>query len=153
MFGKEGYMSILSDSANQLGETSQYKHQISQYLSGYHNQGYRTLEGYRMASGRLHWWCCVEVNQTLQRHCRRSRPYEGWNGKNGAQDDNEKPITSDVFRVDKGVKATAPYTYFEVKVIVEGVLIVSDAIGQKVRAVEEDVFYFPKAATSKFCPA
>ncbi|CAI7670868.1 unnamed protein product [Penicillium bialowiezense] len=65
-------------------------------------------------------------------------------------DDNEKPITSDVFRVDKGVKATAPYTYFEVKVIVEGVLIVSDAIGQKVRAVEEDVFYFPKAATITF---
>ena len=69
------------------------------------------------------------------------------------QDDNEKPIASGVFRVDKGGKATAPYTYFEVKVVVERVLIDSDTTGQKVRAVEGGVLYFPKGATSKFRPA
>ncbi|GAB7357344.1 hypothetical protein MBLNU459_g8295t1 [Dothideomycetes sp. NU459] len=63
------------------------------------------------------------------------------------QDDKEKPITSGFFRVEKGGKATATYTYFEVKVIVEDTLIVSDGTGQKVTAVKGDILYFPKDST------
>ncbi|KAJ5107915.1 hypothetical protein N7456_004590 [Penicillium angulare] len=66
------------------------------------------------------------------------------------KDDQDKPITSGFFRVEKGGKATATYTYFEVKFIVDGVLIVSDDSGQKVKAVKGDVLYFPKGATITF---
>lgn len=58
------------------------------------------------------------------------------------------PITSGFFRVEKGGKATATYTYFEVKIITEGELIISDGTGQKVKAVIGDVLYFPKGSTS-----
>lgn len=65
------------------------------------------------------------------------------------RDDPVAPLTSGFFRAVPGGKTTSTYTYFEVKLIVEGDLIVSDATGQKVKAVAGDVLYFPKGATSK----
>ncbi|OAL52229.1 hypothetical protein IQ07DRAFT_597874 [Pyrenochaeta sp. DS3sAY3a] len=66
------------------------------------------------------------------------------------KDDPVAPLTSGFFRVDPGGKTTSTYTYFEVKIIVEGDLIISDATGQKVKAVVGDVLYFPKGATITF---
>lgn len=70
-------------------------------------------------------------------------------GVSSTKDDPIAPLTSGFFRVDKGGKTTATYAYYEVKIIVEGDLIVSDGTGQKVNAVRGDVLYFPKGATSK----
>ncbi|KAH6975660.1 hypothetical protein EDB80DRAFT_883616 [Ilyonectria destructans] len=66
------------------------------------------------------------------------------------KDDAISPLTSGFFRAAPGEKATSTYTYFEVKLVVEGDLIVSDGTGQRVQAVVGDVLYFPKGATITF---
>ncbi|KAJ4182216.1 hypothetical protein NW767_005391 [Fusarium falciforme] len=66
------------------------------------------------------------------------------------KDDPVAPLTSGFFRAEAGAKTTSTYTYFEVKLVVEGDLIVSDGTGQKVNAVAGDVLYFPKGATITF---
>lgn len=47
---------------------------------------------------------------------------------------------------------TTTYAYHEYKFITEGDIVISDATGQKVKAVKGDVVYFPKGATSMIMP-
>lgn len=46
-------------------------------------------------------------------------------------EDTEKPITSGLFRLEKGESLTYTYTYHEMKLIVDGTLIIEDETGQK----------------------
>ena len=45
-------------------------------------------------------------------------------------EDTEKPITSGLFRLEKGESLTYTYTYHEMKLIVDGTLIIEDETGQ-----------------------
>ena len=49
-------------------------------------------------------------------------------------EDTEKPITSGLFRLEKGESLTYTYTYHEMKLIVDGTLIIEDENGQKIQA-------------------
>ncbi|GAB7357343.1 hypothetical protein MBLNU459_g8295t2 [Dothideomycetes sp. NU459] len=105
------------------------------------------LQATRRAINLLRNFEDVLMNQTyLPSYGEHKNIYIG-DAVSSTQDDKEKPITSGFFRVEKGGKATATYTYFEVKVIVEDTLIVSDGTGQKVTAVKGDILYFPKDST------
>ena len=46
-------------------------------------------------------------------------------------EDTEKPITSGLFRLEKGESLTYTYTYHEMKLIVDGTLIIEDETGQR----------------------
>lgn len=57
--------------------------------------------------------------------------------------DADKPITSGLFRLEKGESFSYLYDYHEMKLIVDGTLIIEDETGQKRTGVPGDLFYFP----------
>ncbi|MBT3214092.1 MAG: DUF861 domain-containing protein [Deltaproteobacteria bacterium] len=65
-------------------------------------------------------------------------------------EDKEKPITSGLFRLEKGESLTYTYTYHEMKFIVDGTLIIEDETGQKKTGNVGDLFYFTKGTTVTF---
>lgn len=65
-------------------------------------------------------------------------------------EDTDKPITSGLFRLEKGKPLTYTYTYHEMKLIVGGTLEIEDEAGQKVTATAGDLFYFDKGSTITF---
>ena len=65
-------------------------------------------------------------------------------------EDTEKPITSGLFRLEKGESLTYTYTYHEMKLIVDGTLIIEDETGQKKTGKVGDLFYFNKGTTVTF---
>lgn len=65
-------------------------------------------------------------------------------------DGAEKPITSGLFRVNKGEPLTYTYKYDETKIILEGNFVLEDTTGQKVEAKAGDVFFIPNGATITF---
>ena len=64
--------------------------------------------------------------------------------------DLEKPITSGLFRLEKGNSLTYWYTYHEMKFVVEGEFNISDETGTEVVATAGDLLYFPKGSTITF---
>lgn len=64
--------------------------------------------------------------------------------------DGAKPITCGFFRMEKGPALVYDYNYEEMKVIVEGEMIISDETGQSVEARPGDVFYFAKGSRITF---
>ena len=65
-------------------------------------------------------------------------------------EDSEKPITSGLFRLEKGESLTYTYTYHEMKFIVDGEFEIADETGEKVLAKTGDLLYFPKGSTITF---
>ena len=65
-------------------------------------------------------------------------------------EDADKPITSGLFRLEKGKPLTYTYTYHEMKLIVDGSFEIEDETGQKVTAKPGDLFYFDKGSTITF---
>jgi len=65
-------------------------------------------------------------------------------------EDTEKPITSGLFRLEKGESLTYTYTYHEMKFIVDGHFTIEDETGQKVTAKAGDLLYFPKGTSITF---
>jgi ethanolamine utilization protein EutQ (cupin superfamily) len=65
-------------------------------------------------------------------------------------EDNDKPITCGLFRLESGKALTYEYTYHEMKLIIDGELEISDDSGQKVTATAGDLFYFPKGSVITF---
>lgn len=66
-------------------------------------------------------------------------------------DDEEKTIVSGFYRMEKSDEPLVyEYTYHEMKIIVEGEMIISDAAGNSVSATVGDVFYFPKGSVITF---
>lgn len=65
-------------------------------------------------------------------------------------DDKEKCIVSGFFRIEKSKPLEYEYTYHEMKIIVEGEMLITDETGQQVHARVGDVFYFPKGAKITF---
>ncbi|EXJ80217.1 hypothetical protein A1O1_08359 [Capronia coronata CBS 617.96] len=64
--------------------------------------------------------------------------------------DPEKPISCGIYRLEKGTPLVYPYTYHEMKIILEGEFDISDETGQSVHGVPGDVFYFPKGSVITF---
>jgi ethanolamine utilization protein EutQ (cupin superfamily) len=64
--------------------------------------------------------------------------------------DAAKPITCGFFRMEKGPALVYDYHYEEMKVIVEGEMIIADETGQSVVARPGDVFYFAKGSRITF---
>ena len=64
--------------------------------------------------------------------------------------DKDKPITCGFFRMEKGKSLEYNYDYEEMKLIVEGEMIISDESGNRVHAKAGDVFYFAKGSTIRF---
>jgi ethanolamine utilization protein EutQ (cupin superfamily) len=64
--------------------------------------------------------------------------------------DNAKPITCGFFRMERGPALVQDYNYEEMKVIVEGEMIISDETGQSVEARPGDVFYFANGSRITF---
>ena len=64
--------------------------------------------------------------------------------------DKEKPITCGFFRMEKGKTLEYDYDYEEMKLIVEGEMIISDESGNRVHAKAGDVFYFAKGSRIRF---
>lgn len=58
-------------------------------------------------------------------------------------EDKDKPITSGLFRLEKGESLSYTYTYHEMKLIVDGTLEIEDETGH-------DLFYFPKGSAITF---
>ncbi len=65
-------------------------------------------------------------------------------------EDSEKPITSGLFRLEKGEPLTYTYTYHEMKLIVDGSFNIEDETGQKITATAGDLLYFTKGSTITF---
>ena len=65
-------------------------------------------------------------------------------------EDLEKPITSGLFRLEKGCSMTYLYTYHEMKFVVDGEFNISDETGKEVVATAGDLLYFPKGSTITF---
>ena len=65
-------------------------------------------------------------------------------------EDSEKPITSGLFRLEKGNELTYTYTYHEMKLIIDGEFKISDDTGAEVVATSGDLLYFPKGSTITF---
>lgn len=65
-------------------------------------------------------------------------------------EDDEKRICAGFFRLEKSKPLEYEYTYHEMKIIVEGEMIISDETGQRVHAQPGDVFYFRKGSTITF---
>jgi ethanolamine utilization protein EutQ (cupin superfamily) len=75
-----------------------------------------------------------------------------------SSDDAEKPISAGFYRLEAGKELVYPYTYNEMKIILEGFRLktfsfrlnisgeftISDETGYKVTAKPGDVFYFEK---------
>lgn len=66
-----------------------------------------------------------------------------------ASDDPQAPIACGLFRLEKSAPLTYEYTYDEAKIILDGVLTVSDG-ETTVDAGKGDVLFFPKGATITF---
>lgn len=65
--------------------------------------------------------------------------------------DPDKTIVGGFFRMEKSDKPLVyTYTYHEMKIIVEGEMIISDETGQEVHAKAGDVFHFPKGSVITF---
>lgn len=66
-------------------------------------------------------------------------------------DDLEKTIVGGFFRMEKSDEPLVyEYTYHEMKIIVEGEMIISDQEGNTAHATVGDVFYFPKGTVVTF---
>ena len=65
-------------------------------------------------------------------------------------EDAEKPITSGLFRLEKGNHLTYTYTYHEMKLIIDGEFKIMDETGTEVIATVGDLLYFPKGSTITF---
>ncbi|MPQ77447.1 cupin domain-containing protein [Hydrogenovibrio sp. JE_KL2] len=66
-------------------------------------------------------------------------------------DDPEKTIVGGFFRMEKSDKPLVyTYHYHEMKIIVEGEMIITDETGQEVHARVGDVFYFAKGSVITF---
>ena len=65
-------------------------------------------------------------------------------------EDAEKPITSGLFRLEKGNHLTYTYTYHEMKLIIDGEFKIMDETGAEVIATVGDLLYFPKGSTITF---
>ena len=65
-------------------------------------------------------------------------------------EDIEKPITSGLFRLEKGNQLTYTYTYHEMKLIIDGEFKIADETGTEVIATVGDLLYFPKGSTITF---
>lgn len=66
-------------------------------------------------------------------------------------EDPEKTIAGGFFRMEKSDKPLVyTYTYHEMKIIVEGEMIISDEEGNTAHAKPGDVFYFPKGSVITF---
>ena len=65
-------------------------------------------------------------------------------------EDTEKPITSGLFRLEKGNQLTYTYTYHEMKLIIDGEFKIADETGTEVIATTGDLLYFPKGSTITF---
>lgn len=66
-------------------------------------------------------------------------------------DDEDKTIVGGFFRMEKSDKPLEyTYTYHEMKIIVEGEMLISDETGTEVHAKAGDVFYFPKGSKITF---
>lgn len=66
-----------------------------------------------------------------------------------SSNDPKAPISCGLFRMEKGNSLTYTYTYDEVKIILEGMMTVSDG-HSTVKAKKGDVLLFPKGSTIKF---
>lgn len=66
------------------------------------------------------------------------------------QTEPEKPISSGLFRLQKGEPLTYTYKYDEMKIILEGNFTIKDSTGQEVSAKPGDIFFFPKNSTITF---
>ena len=64
--------------------------------------------------------------------------------------DPEKTIVCGFFRMEAGKSLSYHYDYDEMKLIVEGEMIISDEAGQTHHARAGDVFYFPKGSDITF---
>lgn len=64
--------------------------------------------------------------------------------------DQDKPITCGFFRMEKGKALDYDYDYEEMKLIVEGEMIITDETGNTVHAKPGDVFYFAKGSKIRF---
>lgn len=65
--------------------------------------------------------------------------------------DPEKTIVSGFFRMEKSDEPLEYYyDYHEMKIIVEGEMVISDETGSSVEAKVGDVFYFPAGSTITF---
>lgn len=62
----------------------------------------------------------------------------------------EKPISSGLFRLEKGQALVYTYTYDEMKIIVDGEFTIADETGQTVKAVPGDHLYFPAGVKITF---
>ena len=65
-------------------------------------------------------------------------------------EDDDKPITSGLFRLEAGESLEYTYTYHEMKLIVDGSFIIEDETGNKVTATPGDLLYFPKDSSITF---
>ena len=65
-------------------------------------------------------------------------------------DDPDTPITAGLFRLEKGKKLTYTYTYYEMKIVLEGEFNIKDSAGMEVIATPGDLLYFPKGSTITF---
>ena len=65
-------------------------------------------------------------------------------------EDLEKPITSGLFRLEKGNQLTYTYTYHEMKLIIDGEFKITDETGTEGVATTGDLLYFPKGSTVTF---
>ena len=65
-------------------------------------------------------------------------------------EDSEKPITSGLFRLEKGNHLTYTYTYHEMKLIIDGEFKITDETGTEVIATVGDLLYFSKGSTITF---
>ena len=65
-------------------------------------------------------------------------------------EDSDKPITSGLFRLEKGNQLTYTYTYHEMKLIIDGEFKIADKSGAEVVATKGDLLYFPKGSTITF---
>lgn len=64
-------------------------------------------------------------------------------------EDPQAPITGGFFKVEKGAKSTATFTFSEVKYIISGDIVFTDSNGQRVVAKAGEVVYIPRGATSE----
>ena len=58
--------------------------------------------------------------------------------------DAEKPIAAGFYRLEAGKELVYPYSYNEMKIILEGEFQITDETGYSVTAKPGDVFYFEK---------
>jgi ethanolamine utilization protein EutQ (cupin superfamily) len=65
--------------------------------------------------------------------------------------DKDKTLVAGFYRMEKSdTPLVYEYTYHEMKIIVEGEMIISDETGHTVHATVGDVFYFPKGSVITF---